>query len=325
MMTVSESIFNGESDAMLVGQGDVPIQRLRMNITERCNFNCFFCHNEGLSAQETQNMNVSEIANLVRVAANLGITEVKLLGGEALMRPDLEEIVSAISPFVDEVSLTTNGCGFVSRAEDLQQAGLDRVNISLHSTNAGTFERITNVDARDRVIDAIQTAIELGLEPVKLDRVMLRGINVADTFAYLDWCADMGVDVKLLELSPSSTVSSEEFRSLFLNLNDYREEIVNYSQSRGWTFDNTGDGYVIHTDSGDMTVELLRLCNDTSTCTARGSLQVTADGHLKPCFWRNDNLVACREALRVGADDAIEGALRSAVSRVRSTCNFFER
>ncbi|MGM0687488.1 MAG: GTP 3',8-cyclase MoaA [Promethearchaeati archaeon] len=324
-MTVSETIFNGESNAMLTGQGDVPIQRLRMNITERCNFSCFFCHNEGVSAQETQGMSISEIANLVRVGANLGITEVKLLGGEALMRPDLEEIVARISPFVEEVSLTTNGCGLAARAEDLQQAGLDRVNISLHSTNAGTFERITGVDAYDVAIEAIQAAKELGLEPVKLDRVMLRGVNVADTFAYLDWCADMEVDVKLLELSPSSTLSSEEFRSLFLNLNDYREEIIDYSQSRGWTFDSTGDGYVIHTDSGDMTVELLRLCNDTSTCTARGSLQVTADGHLKPCFWRNDNLVACREALKEGADATIEQALRTAASRVRNTCNFFER
>ncbi|MCW3992928.1 MAG: radical SAM protein, partial [Candidatus Bathyarchaeota archaeon] len=133
------------------------VNSLRISITQRCNFNCFFCHQEGESNPDGE-ATPEEIETIVNIAADLGITKVKLTGGEPLLRDDVVEIVRRISPYVDEVSMTTNGYGLEERACELKEAGLKRVNVSLHSAHPDLFCKIIGREAFPEVRKGIEAA-----------------------------------------------------------------------------------------------------------------------------------------------------------------------
>ena len=166
------------------GAGPVPlidghgrrINSIRISINRECNLACFYCHNEGMTSGR-RTMTLQEIVDLARLAAGLGIRRVKLTGGEPLERGDVVDVVGSISPLFDNVSMTTNAIGLASLANDLRAAGLDRVNISLHSVDAETYHKICGKDRLHEVLAGVDAALDAGLRPVKLNMVLLRGLN----------------------------------------------------------------------------------------------------------------------------------------------------
>jgi cyclic pyranopterin phosphate synthase len=163
------------------------IKSLRMSVTDRCNLNCIYCHNEG-STGTTGEMSVETISNIVHVAADFGVNRLKISGGEPLLRKDLEDILVSLPPLKD-VSMTTNGVLLQERALSLKNAGLDRVNISLDSLNEGSYRHITK--CKDgvfrKVIGGIHAAVDVGLTPVKLNMVLLKDVNESEVEAMLSF------------------------------------------------------------------------------------------------------------------------------------------
>jgi cyclic pyranopterin phosphate synthase len=196
------------------------ITYLRVSVTDRCNLNCFYC----ISGREGcldggQLLSLEEVVRIADVAAACGISKIRLTGGEPLLRPDLTELVRRMRevPGIRELSLTTNGVLLDTLAQPLAEAGLQRVNISLDSLLPEKFSGITRGGTLDRVLGGVQAAREAGLYPIKINVVLLKGINdgeIAD-FAGLTLAHDY--HVRFIEFMPI-TVEEERWREHYLPL-----------------------------------------------------------------------------------------------------------
>ena len=179
---------------------------LRVSLTDRCNLRCTYCMPaEGLDWTPTaQMLTGAEISRLIRLFVAEGVTEVRFTGGEPLLRPDLVEIVrtaAALRPR-PRMSLTTNGIGLASVAEALAEGGLDRVNVSLDSLDRERFAQLTRRDRLADVLTGMQAAAAAGLSPVKVNAVLMRGINDVEAPALLRWALDHGYELRFIEQMP---------------------------------------------------------------------------------------------------------------------------
>ena len=180
---------------------------LRISLTDRCNLRCTYCMPaEGLPFQPADQLLQShEISRLARIAVQrLGVRQVRFTGGEPLLRKDLVEIIASVSALEPrpEISLTTNAIGLSSRASALRAAGLDRINVSLDTVHAATFLEMTRRPFLERVLTGIDAAASAGLTPVKINAVLLRGVNDTQAAELLDWSLTRGHQLRFIEQMP---------------------------------------------------------------------------------------------------------------------------
>jgi cyclic pyranopterin phosphate synthase len=287
------------------------VNSLRISVTQRCNFDCFFCHQEGESNPGGE-MSPGEIEAIVSVAAELGINKVKLTGGEPLLRDDISEIVRRIDPYVDEVSMTTNGYGLAEKACDLRDAGLKRVNISLHSTHPDVFCKIIGREALTEVRRGIAAALECGLRPVKLNMVVMKGVNDGEIQDMIDFSREVGAILQLIEYQPLERGTDDwekyhfDLRPLEEDLEAKAERIVEREMHRRRQY---------HLRGGAI-VEVVRPIHNSQFCRFCTRLRLTSDGRIKPCLMRDDNHVEAVSLLRRGATrEEIVEAFMEAVAR----------
>lgn len=277
---------------MLIDRWGRPVTDLRISVTNSCNYNCFFCHREGHYVRGEE-MRPEEIGRLMRVLSKHGVKRVKLTGGEPLMRRDLEEIVSELkSSGAEEVSLVTNGYFLVERARGLREAGLDRINVSLHSLKRDVYERITGVDGLERVLKGIDEALLWGLKPIKLNFTALKGMNEGELWDIVNFGRRKGLKVQLIELlDPTS--------EYYFPLEDFEREL---------------DGVALRKEIRDfqnrpifeldgVTVEIVKGSGNPLLCMGCTRLRVTAEGFFKTCISREDSLVDFISVMRNGGSD----------------------
>jgi GTP 3',8-cyclase len=182
-----------------------PITDLRVSVTDRCNFRCVYCR----SADEKNHMAAaallewSEYERLVRILVGMGIRKVRVTGGEPLMRPGVEDFIARLKALgVSDVSMTTNGRLLAERCGRLVDAGLDRINISLDSLDRGKFERITRSDSFDEVMAGIEAAQASRLRPVKVNAVLVRGLNDDEVEAFAEFARERDLIMRFIEFMP---------------------------------------------------------------------------------------------------------------------------
>lgn len=180
---------------------------LRVSLTDKCNLRCSYCMPaEGLEWMPGEEvLSDEELVRLLRIAVErLGVTDIRLTGGEPMLRPGLEHLVgeiAALSPR-PRLSMTTNGIGLAKRAAPLAAAGLDRINVSLDTVQAETFERITRRDRLKHVLAGLAAAREAGLAPVKINAVLLRGVNEHEAADLLRFCLAHDYHLRFIEQMP---------------------------------------------------------------------------------------------------------------------------
>ena len=287
-----------------------PVTSLRVSVTQRCNLDCFFCHREGEHAPGTE-MTPSEIGTLIDVASGLGVVKLKVTGGEPLMRGDIVEVIRAASPWVREVSMTTNGILLPSVAKELRAAGLRRVNISLHSLRRESVKQIAGVDCLDQVKAGIEAAREADLTPIKLNFVAMRGLNSEEVPDMLRLSAETGAILQLIEYQPLER-GRERWGDLYYDVNplerQWEREAVRIVEQEMHLRRR-------YTLPSGATVEVVRPIHNTVFCANCNRLRLTSDGRLKPCLMRGDNLVPAVQLIRGGATRReIEDAFREATS-----------
>jgi cyclic pyranopterin phosphate synthase len=281
-----------------------PLLNLRVALTKRCNLHCSYCHGEG-EERETEHFNEEmtseEITRITRIAVGLGISRVKLTGGEPLMRKDILEIVSRLSaiPGLADLSMTTNGVLLEALADELRENGLKRVNISLPTLDGKIFNELTGGNIND-VIDGVNAAVQARLCPVKLNVVILRGVNDEAVPDMIEFAEKTGTVLQLIELEPLNM--NDSFYSLnHQSLDPYEKAL----RQKALTVDTRRfmqNRHVYHLPS--VTVETVRPIENTQFCLRCSRLRITSDGKLKPCLMRNDNLVDFITPLRKGASEA---------------------
>ncbi len=280
-----------------------PVTNLRISLTQKCNFRCFFCHREGQHFSSTNEMTPEEIERLVRIASRFGIRKVKLTGGEPTVREDILEIVRRIKPYVIDLSMTTNGSRLKELAKPLAKAGLDRVNVSLHSLKPDVYRRITGVDMLETVLEGIEEAVKY-LSPVKLNMTVMRGLNDGEIWDMVEFAARTGTILQLIELeAPREMTETGFFRKYFYPLKPIEEELEKRAVEIRERRMHRRRKYFIPTDYGIAEVEVVRAMHNTVFCANCTRLRVTSDGKFKTCLLRKDDLIDFLTAMRNGASD----------------------
>ena len=281
-----------------------PLLNLRISITQRCNNRCVYCHKEGevqRANRSAEKMTVEEIVRIAKIAVSLGISRVKLTGGEPLMRKDLPEIIAGIVavPGLRDLSLTTNGLLLGGgMAEKLRNCGLKRVNISLPSLNPETYRKLSGGKIQD-ALSGVKAAIDAGFCPVKLNMVVLKGVNVGDVPEMIEYAGRNSVILQLIELDPinvSDKYYSEHHRGL--------DEIETILREKAVTVEKRPfmhNRLIYHLPNA--TVEVIKPIENSDFCMHCTRMRVTSDGKLKPCLMRNDNLTDILTPLQKGASD----------------------
>lgn len=278
------------------------VTNLRISLTSRCNLRCIYCHAEG-EVNPKEQMSTDEIAELMRVGAQFGIRSVKFTGGEPLLRQDLVDIIRSVPPGV-ESSMTTNGTLLAPKAAELKEAGLARVNVSLDTLRPERYSRITGKDCLEDALEGIDAAIHVGLTPVKINMVLLDGINedeIDDFMAFVRGKRDLVLQViELMEFNECRFHGDVD--SVEQELNERATRVVTRRMHHRKKYCLDG-----------AEVEVVRPLHNTEFCAFCNRLRVTSDGNLKPCLLRTDNLVNIRG--KHGKE--LEDAFREAVSRRR--------
>jgi cyclic pyranopterin phosphate synthase len=276
-----------------------PVSNIRVSLTPKCNLSCIYCHKEGEKSPKDQ-LSAEDIAEILRVAAKFEIRSVKFTGGEPLLRPDLVQIVQSV-PAGMESSLTTNGTLLTDLARDLKTSGLKRVNVSIDSLNPETYKKITGTDKLSDVLDGITAALNVGLTPVKLNMVVLDGINdneIDDFLAFVR--GNRNLVLQLIELMHFNDCNFHG------ELNVVEEMLASRSKQIITRRMHHRKKYCL--DGAE--VEVVRPLHNTEFCAFCNRLRVTSDGKLKPCLLRTDNHIDVRGK----KNEELEALFKKAVS-----------
>lgn len=280
-----------------------PLLNLRVAVTQRCDLRCQYCHREGEEKHASdiaEEMTVDEIVRIVRIAVELGISRVKLTGGEPLMRKDISEIVKEIAATqgLKDLSMTTNGTMLASVANELHANGLERVNINLPTLNAEVYNKLTGGRV-ENVLEGVKASVEAGFCPVKLNMVMLSDINGEAVPEMIDFARQTGAVLQLIELDPVNV--DEEYYSIHhRSLDDYENQLGQKAlKIETRRFMHNRRIYYLP----DVTVEVVHPIENTDFCMHCTRLRVTSNGKLKSCLMRNDNLIDILTPIRHSASD----------------------
>ena len=276
-----------------------PVLNLRISVTQQCDKHCPYCHREGETNPSTI-MTVDEIVRTVRIAISLGISRVKLTGGEPLLRKEIVKIVQCIRGLdgLTDLSMTTNGAYMKGLANDLKKAGLSRVNISLPTLNPDVYNNIMGGNLQD-AIEGVEAAVEAGMQPVKLNMLVLKNVNDGELDNMIKFAAQTGTILQLIELEPIN-LSNNYYERHHLSLDNIEQKLKTLaSETRVRKFMQKRRVYVLP----EAKVEVIRPIENTEFCANCTRIRVTSDGKLKPCLMRKDNLVDLLTPMRNGADD----------------------
>ena len=274
----------------MIDQYGREINYLRLSITPRCNLNCIYCRPghcpTGYIPFDTSSlMTPDEIDRLVGVLASLGISKVRLTGGEPLMREDLEEIITRIRRHseIKDLSLTTNGQDLAPRAAALKAAGLMRINISLDSLQKDRFEKITGNGSLQRALDGIDASLAAGLNPVKLNTVLMRGINDDELDSLFELTRERPLALRLIELMPMNQESAAPER-----LVTGTEILARYPELTRVADSYPGQPSEDYRLPGHLgTIGLIRPLSHRF-CSTCNRIRITADGKIKGCLGKDD-------------------------------------
>ena len=285
---------------------------LRVSVTDRCNYRCVYClPEEGASWLPRDGvLRYEEIARVVRIMAPMGLRRVRLTGGEPTVRKDIEDLVAAVAavPGLEEVTMTTNAHRFAPLAAGLRRAGLTRVNISVDSLDPARFARITRGGDLAAVLAGIDAAIDAGLTPVKLNMVVMRGVNDDELLPMTRWAMERApaVQLRFIEYMPFAerwheNLPAAEMRARLAALG----ELVPAPERQG-------GGPAAHWRVGPLIVGFIAPITE-HFCAACNRLRLLADGHLRTCLAHEDT-PSLLTSLRGGAsDEAIAGQIRTIV------------
>ncbi|MCL5930725.1 MAG: GTP 3',8-cyclase MoaA [Candidatus Thermoplasmatota archaeon] len=292
-----------------------PLNSLRIQVNATCNFKCFFCHMEGTD-ENAATLTPEEIERVVAVAAENGVNRIKFTGGEPLLRKDLEEIIGRTRKHVDgDISLTTNAYFLKQRVKGLRDAGLNRINISMHSIEQDKFVDITKVDAIDVVEEGIDAAIGVGLSPVKVNFVVLKGINDDQIDAMIDFTAKKGAILQLIEYETDREGEmGQNYRKYHYDLRIIEKKLMPTTESVEYNALHNRKRVKVLTQSGRHgTVEFVRPQRNADFCNHCTRLRVTSKGEFQTCLNRKDQLFSFKGKDNVGIFDSFRNAVAARV------------
>ncbi len=298
---------------MLIDRYGRTINYLRISVTNQCNLHCLYCRPRGraYALPTGDELTFEEIGTVARAAASLGVEHIRLTGGEPLLREDLPELVRKLAdiPEITDLALTTNGQLLAEQAPDLAAAGLHRVNISMDSLDAERYHVMTGGGSLERVWAGIEASRHVGLEPIKLNVVMVRGYNHDELPGFVRIARDQALHVRFIELMPVGPAAAQA-KALFYPAAEALRQIEDLHPAHEG---RPGPGPAQVYRVGRGTIGFIASVTNPP-CPACNRLRITSQGKLRPCL-TTDLEIDLKPALAGPEPEAAVGeALRAAVA-----------
>jgi len=278
---------------------------LRVSVTDRCNLRCVYCHPMGGCdlLQRKEILTLEEIHRIVRLFVECGVRKVRLTGGEPLVRRNIVYLVEKLAAIdgIDELTLTTNGVFLQSLASDLKNAGLKRVNVSVDSLENKSYKEVTGFDLLSKVTKGIHKALKVGLSPVKINSVIIRGINVSQILPLAKMSVRLPVAVRFIEYCPTSSYTKSA--GDYVPTRQVREIIESKFGPLSLVVAGATDGPALNFKIKNAAGTLGFISGRSSIlCHSCNRLRLTSDGKIKPCLYSSQSY-DIKKLIRAGADD----------------------
>jgi len=294
-----------------------PINYLRISVTDRCNLRCIYCMPScGVYPMSHRNiLTYEEIHTIAQAAAELGISKIRLTGGEPLVRSGLPNLVQMLAHIdgIDDIALTTNGTLLTRYAAELKEAGLQRVNVSLDTLKPDKFESITRHNLFRDVIEGIEVAKSVGLKPVKINVVVMAGINDDELLDFANKTIDEGWHVRFIELMP--LVVEDTITPQFIPVSDMRKRLESLGELEP-CLPSVGNGPAryFRFPHAEGTIGFISPVSE-HFCFQCNRLRLTSDGKLRPCLLAEDE-IDLKQPLRNGISSAeLKRLIKKAVAK----------
>ncbi len=291
---------------------------LRISVTDRCNIRCFYCMPEtDVQFMDRKDLlSFEEIERFVKVAVGLGIEKIRLTGGEPLVRQQLHELIRKLShiPGIREIGLTTNGLLLGDQAEDLFQAGLRRINISLDALTAEKFKQITRRDGFDKVLQGIEAAQQAGFDPIKINAVSIKGLTEDEIVPFGQFARKTGIEIRFIEFMPLDADNAWEREKVL-----FAQEIIDKLTAEIMPLvpienqDRRAPATEFAFSDGVGRISFIASVSQPF-CLSCNRFRITADGKLRNCLFSLEE-IDIKSLIRDGADDAaIAESIRRSIS-----------
>jgi cyclic pyranopterin phosphate synthase len=285
------------------------INYLRISVTDRCNLRCIYCMpEEGITSLDHEDiLRFEDTLKIVKVASTLGINKVRYTGGEPLVMKDIDKLIYETSKLrgIDDIAMTTNGLLLSDMVEDLKKAGLKRVNISLDTLDKDKFKSITRIGNLDKVMEGIHKCLSLGIKPVKINTVLMRGINDTEFKDFLNLIRELPVEIRFIELMPigEGVKMYEKSKLSFMEMLEQHPELTEIEMQKS----STAQLYNLQGAKGKIGFISPVSCKFCGDCN---KIRLTSIGTIKPCLHSKEEIYL-KDYL--GDEIMLTAALKSAI------------
>ncbi len=309
-----------------------PFQRrisyLRVSVTDRCDFRCFYCLPKGYKgfAQPETWLTPGEVERIVAAFARMGVSRIRLTGGEPLVRPDCLEIARRIGACdgIEDLSLSTNASQLARHAQGLYDAGVRRINVSLDSLRPERFREITHNGDLGRVLAGLQAAKAVGIDPIKINMVAMKGVNDDEIGDMVEFCLREGFTLRFIETMPVGDSGRSAGDGHYLSLRQVRADLERRFRLEPAVMGGGGPAQYVRVKGTALRIGFITPISQ-HFCETCNRVRLSAEGTLYLCLGQQDR-VELREPLRAGvSDEDLEGLIRAAIARKPERHEFRER
>jgi cyclic pyranopterin phosphate synthase len=292
------------------------ISYLRVSITDRCNYRCIYCKPEEQFKfiPHEEILRYEEIVEIIEEAVNLGVTKVRITGGEPLVRKGVVDFIKKLREIkkLEDISLTTNGFFLSEYAEKLKNAGLNRVNISLDSLQEEKYKKITRGGSLEKALKGIDSALKVGLLPIKINTVLIRGINDDEVEDFVRLALERPLNIRFIEFMPSGEEVINEFENKFISVQEIKEKLIKkYLLDPIKISTANGPAKYYQIKGGQGTIGFITALSQ-HFCETCNRIRLTSEGKLRPCLFSNKDVDIKQAIRKAKTDDKI---IRSKIIR----------
>lgn len=315
-----------ENDNKLIDPFGRSVDYVRVSVTDRCDLRCVYCMPKSHKAFQTPShwLTVDELTRVISAFTSLGTRRVRITGGEPLTRPEILDISKQLSSItaLEDLSLSTNAVQLHKYAQPLRESGISRINVSLDTLSSSRFKTITQ-GKLDKVINGLLAAKKAGFDPIKINMVVMKGVNDDEIFDMVKFCIENGFALRFIETMPIG-VNGREASEQYINLQTVKEKLAQHYNLIPDIMPGGGPARYVRIDGTDAKIGFITPISQ-HFCETCNRVRLTADGTLYMCLGQNHQF-ALRPLLRSGiSDEGLQEAIIEAIKLKPEKHEFIEK